>query len=200
MEKILIKFNEIAFNFDKARIKTAVETLAYFFDDLRSLCDIDISNDIFQELIFSNDCNATEQAIKEKISNDLQKAGIKIKSIHVAAEREGLEGFYKLYNVFAQKRSVFYEAWNYLAIDKNKLIAKPGFENELREKYSLYVTSEAGKALREQHLKYVEAANDFLKQMPETKRNLIAQSWDFDNENDNLKAREWDYDFLTKVV
>ena len=190
----------MACNAELAQTQNAVEVLAYFFDEVHQLCEIEITPDIFNELIFSNECYLTEQAIKQKIADDLQRAGIRIKSIKGTAELQGLEDFYKLYNQYRFKRSTFVSVLHNLAIEQNRLIAKPGLESELKEKYSMYVRSKAGQALRVAHLKYVEVANEFFKQMPETKRNLIAQSWDFDNENDNLKAREWDYDFLTKVV
>jgi len=194
MERILAHFREIEYNQHLSQIKTANETLAYFFDELYNLCQFDITPEIASELLLSNNCDLTEQAIKEKIESDLKKAGLTIKAISDAAIKNAFEDFYKLYNAYTFKRNTYSIALSGLEVHENQLRIKPDFINNLKDQYSIYVTTEAGKKLMDAHNAIFEAVKKFLSESPTRCTLNNAFTVQFDG---TIEKNIWDYDFLT---
>lgn len=198
MEPILINRNEILINETIARVKNAVKQLAYFFDDLHSLCEIEITPQICYELLHLNTCNDTEQAIKEKIESDLQKTGIRIKSIKEAALMQAKEDFYKLYNAFCYKRSTYVTVLSGLEVVGNRLQLRPDYESEVTEQFSVYVRTEAGERLRQAHAEFYQAAEKFFNECPARYKD-ISKVFSINFMEGKIQKVDWDFDRIAQM-
>ena len=197
MQPILIKRNELFINETISRAKNAVKQLSYFFDEVAALCEIEITPQMCYELLHLNTCNDTEQAIKEKIETDLQKTGIRIKSIREAALMQAKEDFYKLYNDFSYKRSTYVTVLNGLEVVDNKLQLRPEYENEVTEQFSVYIRTEAGEKLRQAHAEFYQAAEKFFNECPARYKD-ISKVFSINFMEGKIQKVDWDFDNMIK--
>lgn len=80
MEKVLVKFDEFAFNQLQENVKASRQYVQEFIDDLNSINELKITVTHLQDLLLG-DGQKTLQAIVAETLKQIEKSGIKSKNV-----------------------------------------------------------------------------------------------------------------------
>lgn len=206
MEPILLSFDKIRYDSDITQLHTAAKYLTPKFQQIVELSGIELTDKLVKELLQANDPVFTLQAVKAKIISSLESAGVRIRAIREASTNQAVEDFYSIFNEVSNIRR------NYLALgfpyslcwNGEGLQINEQWAEDYKEHFSSYVKTEEGEALRQAHIKYFAAAQEFYAALPERSRELIfraiVRAANPDNSLKGIHLPEWDYDFAAAIV
>ena len=163
MEKVLLYYNEVEFNYSMRQLNTAKSVCQRAVAQINEICSFKLDNTAFQDILTRNG-DATAKRLESALDAELTQARISSASIRKAAVTGDLEKYYGVINAFARPNNTH---WPYLSLDsEGQVIVSSEAEATLREQSKEYIKTEAGLASYAAHKEMIKAINKFLAVSP----------------------------------
>lgn len=157
MERILVQFNKSGYDSYMNGLRNAISDTNNIASQVNQINSYQMTKDALTNLMSGNG-EVAAMGIRKASEADIEKAGIRSKSVRDLAIKGDQEAYYSIINKY-QSKSEYTEG---ITIIDGRVCQKEGFDEILRERHSSYVETEKGKAIYEAQQKVVELINEIL--------------------------------------
>lgn len=160
--KVLIGFRESDYEIAKRGIKLTIKDIQPVIDKINSINSYKVNQAGLDNLLYGHG-ELVSDGIESATLSDLEKANISSSGLKQSATKADLESLWDIINEFKERFRP--NKWTSLIKiqDGKVLIPEDIIENDIRDQFCNYITTEAGLIKKQEYDAFIEAANIFLK-------------------------------------
>lgn len=177
-------------------VRAEQKFIQFYVDKLSEVLPFKLTDELFQEVIHKTEAPKTIAAIKNEIAAQLEKAGIKAKSILENSITQDLQAFDKVFSDFKSQKVLdrtLSSKLKYFVLKNGKVETVDKFEETTKEDFCKYVETEKEEKIFVKHTQAVDAINEFINLIPENIRFAAFELFEFDKNKNVFKIRNANY-------
>lgn len=179
-----------------SEVRTEQGFIQFYVDKLSEVLPMQLTNELFQELLNKPEAPLTVAAIEKEITSQLEKAGIKAKSILENSITQDLQAFDKVFSDFKSQKVLdrtLSAKLKYFILKNGKVETIENFEETTKEDFCKYVETEKEEQIYIRQTQALDAINSLIELMPINIRYGAFELFEFDHTQNVFKIRNANY-------